>query len=84
VRDVHGTWVFVTSEQPPHGKRAYSVRVMDGEGEISTAGPFCEFTSSVANRVAEQLARKGRSLLPDGNFVLLRNKIGTERNVIEI
>lgn len=32
---------FITSEQPPHGGRAYSVRSFDDEGSVDTVGKFC-------------------------------------------
>lgn len=31
---------FVTSEQPPHGSRTYSLRSFDDEGTVSTVGEF--------------------------------------------
>lgn len=36
---------FITSEQPPHGPRAYSVRSFDKQGNVDTVGEFCGFTS---------------------------------------
>jgi hypothetical protein len=37
---------FVTSEQPPHGRRAYSVRRYDfATRDISTVGRFCGYAS---------------------------------------
>lgn len=32
---------FITSEQPPHGPRKYSVRQFDDQGDIDTCGEFC-------------------------------------------
>lgn len=55
------TIYFVTSEKPPHGPRAYSVRRMDSEGEIETVGDFCSMTYAQANRMAEREA-KGEAL----------------------
>jgi hypothetical protein len=39
---------FVTSEQPPHGTRAYSLRSFDDEGDVSTVGKFCSYPSRAA------------------------------------
>lgn len=45
-----GTWIqtgvirgcyFITSEQPPHGRRAFTVRQFDSEGNVSTVGTLC-------------------------------------------
>jgi hypothetical protein len=36
---------FVTSEQPPHGARKYSVRKFDNKGRIDTVGEFCGYSS---------------------------------------
>lgn len=36
---------FVTSEQPPHGPRMFSVRSFDHEGSIDTVGEFCAYSS---------------------------------------
>lgn len=34
---------FVSSEQPPHGPRKYSVRSFDTEGGVDTVGEFCGY-----------------------------------------
>lgn len=34
---------FVTSEQPPHGPRKYTLRKFNDEGDISTEGEFCGY-----------------------------------------
>ena len=39
--DIKADLLFVTSEKPPHGPRAYAVRRMDSRGDIS--GPVGEF-----------------------------------------
>lgn len=36
---------FITSEQPPHGSRKYSVRSFDAQGSVDTVGDFCSFRS---------------------------------------
>ncbi len=46
---------FVSSEKPPHGDRKYSVRRMDKSGDITTVGPFCEYSSFKANQVLDEL-----------------------------
>ena len=45
---VGDVFLFVTSEVPPHGGRAYSVRQMNRDGNISTVGEFCKMTRSAA------------------------------------
>lgn len=48
---------FVTSEQPPHGPRAYSVRQYDpASKQINTIGSLCSMTRAVAHRQAAELA----------------------------
>ena len=47
---------FVTSEQPPHGPRAYSVRKLLGEGRIETVGDFCAMSKYDATKTARNLA----------------------------
>lgn len=63
-----GAYVFVTSERDRHSiaysPRAFTVRVMDRSGWIETVGPFNEYTRSVAERMALQLARRGWTLGP--------------------
>jgi len=63
-------YVFVSSEKPPHGPRAYTVRVMDRRGEIHTVGPFCEMTGPVAHRHARELAR-GQTTIGGETFRLV-------------
>lgn len=36
---------FITSEQPPHGPRMFTIRTFDEHGNIKTAGKFCAFDS---------------------------------------
>jgi len=48
---------FVSSEQPPNGTRAYSVRRCDmTTGKIDTVGQFCSMTASQARDRAKQEA----------------------------
>ncbi len=48
---------FVTSEKPPHGKRAYSVRQYKPDAKsVDTVGEFCELTRSQAHTAAARLA----------------------------
>lgn len=39
---------FVTSEQPPHGSRRFTVRSFDSEGSVDTVGEFCGYGSRAA------------------------------------
>lgn len=39
---------FITSEQPPRGPRAYSVRSFDDQGDVSTVGEFAHLPSKTA------------------------------------
>lgn len=50
---------FVTSEQPPEGERAYTVRRLVGPGKIVTVGPFCELTKRAAQALARRCAAVG-------------------------
>lgn len=43
---------FVTSEQPPYGPRAFSVRVMDETGKIDTPAGVCAYPTAYAARRA--------------------------------
>lgn len=36
---------FITSEQPPHGPRKFTIRSFDSKGDIETVGQFCAFDS---------------------------------------
>jgi hypothetical protein len=36
---------FISSEQPPHGPRAYTVRSFNDEGDVETVGDFCSHHS---------------------------------------
>jgi len=48
---------FLTSEKPPNGKRAFSVRQYDPVTKhIGTVGPFCEYTEARAARIAKEMA----------------------------
>lgn len=41
-------WLFVSSEQPPHGPRRYSVRRWDAAvpGDVDTVGEFCAYQTA--------------------------------------
>lgn len=39
---------FITSEQPPHGSRKFSVRSFDESGDVDTVGEFCSLPSKAA------------------------------------
>ena len=49
-------WYFTTSEVPPHGERAYTVRRMDQHGRVHTVGEFMGYRSASAARSAAQEA----------------------------
>lgn len=51
----NGDRYFVTSEQPPHGARSYTVRCQRAANRhtIETIGEFCSLSRSVANRLAK-------------------------------
>lgn len=53
------TVVFTTSEQPPHGPRKYSVRIMGEDGQIETFGPFAEMSSARAESLARYAVEHG-------------------------
>lgn len=54
---VYGGRVFVTSEQPPHGPRNYSVRMITDDYRIETLGEFGGYeTRDAAHRAAQRLA----------------------------
>ncbi len=51
---------FVTSEQPPHGKRAYTVRRFNpATRAISTVGEHCKLSRRVAVQLAQQASDVG-------------------------
>ena len=55
---------FVTSEQPPHGPRRWSVRCIRwADGEIDTVGKFCVMTRRTANCRAAAYAA-GKTAVP--------------------
>ena len=43
---------FITSEQPPTGRRSYSVRKFDDTGDVDTVGEFCEYRSKADAMIA--------------------------------
>lgn len=48
---------FVTSEQPPHGPRYYTVRRAMPDGSIETVGDFCAYpTRRAAHKAAAAAA----------------------------
>ena len=55
--DVYGGRLFVTSEKPPHGARAWSIRAALDDGTIETVGEFLGYGSrAAAHRAARALA----------------------------
>jgi hypothetical protein len=55
-----GEILFATSEKPPHGRRAYSVRVLRADGDIDTVGEFCGFGSwAAAERAIAEMVSVG-------------------------
>jgi len=61
--DDEGCSYFVTSEQGPHGPRAYSVRRYDRTtGAIATVGAFQAYSSPETARTAAKRAAKGGAL----------------------
>ena len=55
VRIIGDDWYFITSEKPPHGRRMYSVRKMELDGNIETIGEFCSMTSYRATQALRTL-----------------------------
>lgn len=48
---------FITSEQPPHGDRKFSLRTFDDEGGVETVGDFCSYPrKGDASRAARKIA----------------------------
>lgn len=47
---------FITSEQPPHGRRAYTVRTFDEKGSIGTHGQLCGYATKAQALKAAQAA----------------------------
>ncbi len=56
IRSKGDDYYFVSSEKPPHGNRAFSVRHMDIKGDIKTIGEFCSFTKYMAEKRVKELA----------------------------
>jgi hypothetical protein len=50
--------VFITSEQPPHGPRMYSVRRACADGTIDTVGKFCGYQRLKDARIVARLESK--------------------------
>lgn len=60
--DGAGVAYFVTSEKPPHARRAYSVRRANVDGSIDTVGEFCGYrTGRQAHAEAARIAEQGES-----------------------
>lgn len=61
-----GGCLFITSEKPPRGPRAYSVRVAYDTGEVETVGDFLAYaTKAEAGRAARaHLAEVGLPVNP--------------------
>jgi len=53
-----GRAYFVSSERPPGGRRAYSVRVANLDGSVGTVGVLCGYaTGRAAHAAAARLAK---------------------------
>lgn len=50
---------FISSEQPPHGQRKYSVRSFDEAGDIDTVGEFCAYDTQAQAQAALREAVTG-------------------------
>lgn len=59
---VYGGRYFVTSEQPPHGPRAYAVRRIGADGDVTTIGRTCQHPTARRAKGAARLA----AMLGDG------------------
>jgi hypothetical protein len=56
--NVYGGRFFVTSERPPYGPRAYTVRAARPDGGVDTVGDYGGYpTGDAAHRAARRLAR---------------------------
>jgi hypothetical protein len=53
---------FVTSEQPPHGRRGWTVRKFTPPDDIDTVGDLCEYPSQDEAEEAAMKAAAGESL----------------------
>ena len=49
---------FITSEQPPHGSRGFTVRTFDEKGNIGTEGELCGHATRAQARKAAQAAHE--------------------------
>ena len=59
-RASNGSVLFVSSEKPPSGRRAYTVRRLECPGCIETVGDFGAYkTNAQATAAAKRLAREG-------------------------
>lgn len=57
---VYGGRYFVSSEQPPFGARAFTVRRCNDDGSISTVGEFCSIrTRAIAQAMCRDYAENG-------------------------
>jgi len=55
---LHGGRFFVSSERPPHGPRAYTVREALSDGSVETRGEFMAYANRrQAQAAAAELAR---------------------------
>jgi DNA-directed RNA polymerase subunit RPC12/RpoP len=57
MRRVGSVILFVSSEQPPHGQRQYSIRRMTESGDIDTVGEFCSLTRGQTRAALERAVR---------------------------
>ena len=59
---------FVTSEKPPHGERAFSVRQYQPEAKnVDTVGDFCVMTRSQAHAKAAELAGPSATIVQEAH-----------------
>jgi len=54
--EVYGGRYYVTSEKPPYGPRAYTVRRAGSEGEITTIGKVCQYATAAQAKGAARIA----------------------------
>jgi hypothetical protein len=67
VYEGRGGIYFVTSEQPPHGPRRWSVRSFDPKtAKVDTIGEFCAMKEGAAHKAAEKYSEQG---VPEGDYL---------------
>ena len=50
--DIQFNRYFITSEQPPHGDRCYTIRSFDDKGSVDTIGEFCGYSTQARAQAA--------------------------------